>query len=105
VYNTVNAVTLPTGKYLVDGYVQLYYTERNGYRMPNYQRLDLSATWYLKKSKRFESSLNFSVYNAYGQKNAYSIDFEVDKDDPTRTVAVKTYLFTYVPSVTYNFRF
>jgi len=105
VYNTGNAVTFPAGKYVLDGNVQFYYTERNGYRMPDYQRLDLSATWYLKKTKRFESSLNFSVYNAYGQKNAYSIDFEVDENDPTRTVAVKTYLFTYVPSVTYNFRF
>ena len=105
VFNTGNAVTFPSGKYLINGNVEYYYTERNGYRMPNYHRLDLSATWYLKKSKRFESSLNFSVYNAYGHKNAYSIDFEQDTNDPDKTNAVKTYLFTYVPSVTYNFKF
>lgn len=105
VYNTGNAVTFPSGKYEVDGKVQFYYTERNGYRMPAYHRLDLGATWNIKKTDKFESSLNFSIYNAYGRKNAYSIDFEEDKNDPTRTVAVKTYLFTYIPSITYNFKF
>lgn len=105
VYNTGNAVTFPSGKYEIDGNVQFYYTERNGYRMPAYHRLDLGATWNIKKTDKFESSLNFSIYNAYGRKNAYSIDFEEDENDPTKTVAVKTYLFTYIPSITYNFKF
>lgn len=105
VYNTGNAVTFPSGKYLINGNVQYYYTERNGYRMPDYHRLDIGATRTLKKTKKFESSLNFSVYNAYGQKNPFSIDFEQDEADPTKTIAVKTYLFTFVPSVTYNFKF
>jgi hypothetical protein len=105
VYNTGNAVTFPSGKYLIEGNLQYYYTERNGYRMPDYHRLDLGATWQLRKTKKFESSLNFSVYNAYGQKNAFSIDFEQDQEDPSKINAVKTYLFTYVPSITYNFKF
>ena len=105
VFNTGNAVTFPSGKYLIDGKIQYYYTERNGYRMPDYHRLDIGATYTLKKSSKFESSLNFSVYNAYGHKNPYSIDFEQDKNDPAKTVAVMTYLFTYVPSITYNFKF
>ncbi|WP_347839939.1 TonB-dependent receptor [uncultured Draconibacterium sp.] len=105
VYNTGNAVTFPSGKYEIEDGVQFYYTERNGYRMPAYHRLDLGATWNIKKTDKFESSLNFSIYNAYGRKNAYSIDFEEDENDPTKTVAIKTYLFTYIPSITYNFKF
>lgn len=105
VYNTGNAVTFPSGKYIINGNVQYYYTERNGYRMPDYHRLDIGATRSLKKTKQFESSLNFSVYNAYGHKNPFSIDFQQDENDPSKTVAVKTYLFTYVPSITYNFKF
>ncbi len=105
VFNTGNAVTFPSGKYVINGNIQYYYTERNGYRMPDYHRLDIGATYTLKKTRKFESSLNFSVYNAYGQKNPFSIDFEQDEIDPTKTIAVKTYLFTYVPSVTYNFKF
>jgi hypothetical protein len=61
VYNTGNAVTFPSGKYEIDGKVQFYYTERNGYRMPAYHRLDLGATWNIKKTDKFESSLNFSI--------------------------------------------
>jgi hypothetical protein len=105
VYNTGNAVTFPSGKYLINGNIQYYYTERNGYRMPDYHRLDLGATWTLKKTRKSESSLNFSVYNAYGNKNPFSIDFESNEQDPTKTDIVKTYLFTYVPSITYNFKF
>lgn len=105
VYNTGNAVTFPSGKYLINGNVQYYYTERNGYRMPDYHRLDIGATLQIKKTKKSESSLNFSVYNAYGHKNPFSIDFEQDENDPSKTNAVMTYLFTYVPSITYNFKF
>jgi hypothetical protein len=47
VYNTGNAVTFPSGNYWIDGRLVPYYTERNGYRMPAYHRLDLSATWTL----------------------------------------------------------
>lgn len=105
VYNTGNAATFPSGKYEIDGNVQFYYTERNGYRMPDYHRLDLGATWNIKKTTKFESSLSFSLYNAYGQKNAYTIDFIKDPNDPTKTIAEKTYLFTYIPSISYNFKF
>jgi hypothetical protein len=104
-YVTGNAVTFPSGKYEINGLTQYYYTERNGYRMPDYHRMDIGVTKYFKKSNKFESSLNFSVYNLYGRKNAYTIDFEDNPNDPTKTQAVMTYLFTYVPSITYNFKF
>lgn len=105
VYNTGSAVTFPSGKYTVNGNTEFYYTERNGYRMPDYHRLDLGATRYFTKSTKHESSLNFSLYNAYGRKNAYTIDFQDDPNDPTKTQVVKTYLFTFIPSITYNFKF
>lgn len=105
VYNTGNAVTFPSGKYVVDGNTTFYYTERNGYRMPAYHRLDIGATYTKPKRKKYESSWNFSLYNVYGRENAYTITFEDDPDDPTRTRALQTSLFRWVPSVTYNFKF
>jgi hypothetical protein len=105
VYNTGNAVTFPSGKYIIDGQVNFEYTERNAYRMPDYHRLDLGATWYLKRSKKIESSWNFSVYNAYARENAYMIQFQQDPNDQSRTQAIQTTLFRIVPSVTYNFKF
>lgn len=105
VYNTGNAVTYPSGKYAINGQTVFYYTERNGYRMPAYHRLDLAATVEGKKGKHWHSSWTFSLYNAYGHENPYSIQFKNDPDNPQRTQAVQTSLFRWVPSVTYNFEF
>jgi hypothetical protein len=100
VYMTGNAVTFPVGKYGLDDHVINLYSSRNGYRMPAYHRLDLGWTW---KSKR--SSWNLSLYNAYGRKNAYAIQFRTNEDDPTKTEAVRVALFSFFPSATYNFAF
>lgn len=105
VYATGNAVTFPAGKYNVDGQVIFYYTERNGYRMPAYHRLDLGATLQLKKRGKYSSELAFSLYNAYGRENAYSITFRESKEHPGSTEAVQTSLFRFIPSITYNFKF
>lgn len=105
VFNTGSAVTFPSGKYMIDGQVIFLYTERNGYRMPAYHRMDIGATWQNKKTEKFESSWNFSVYNLYGRENAYVITFREDPNDPSKTQAVQTSLFKFVPSVTYNFKF
>jgi hypothetical protein len=101
VYNTGNAVTFPNGNYFVDGRLVPYYTQRNGYRMPAYHRLDLSASWTLGP----HSNLNFSIYNVYDRLNAYSIIFQQDPNNPSKTQAVQTTFFPFIPSVTYNFTF
>lgn len=105
VYYTGNAVTFPSGKYEIDGKTIGYYTERNGYRMPDYHRLDLGLVWLRKKTDRFESSWNFSVYNAYARENAYFIDFRTKEDNPSETEAVQVSLFKAIPSVSYRFKF
>ncbi|AHM61127.1 TonB-dependent receptor [Flammeovirgaceae bacterium 311] len=105
VYNTGNAVTFPSGKYRVDEQVVFYYTERNGYRLPDYHRLDVGATWQLKKTERFSSELVFSIYNAYGRENPFIINFRENENNPSMTEAYQVALFKMVPSVSYNFRF
>jgi hypothetical protein len=105
VYNTGNAVTFPVGKYRVEDFTVPVYTNRNGYRMPDYHRMDIGATYTKKKRKNFESSWSFSVYNLYGRKNAYSINFRESEMDPATTEAVRLSMFQFVPSVTYNFKF
>ena len=105
VYYTGNAVTFPSGKYEINGQVINYYTERNGYRMPPYHRLDVGATYLRKKSIKFESSWTFSIYNVYARENAYTITFRKSPTDPNITEALQTSLFRIVPSITYNFKF
>ncbi|HEY2350711.1 MAG TPA: TonB-dependent receptor [Puia sp.] len=105
VYNTGTPATFPSGKYSVNGQTTFYYTERNAYRMPDYNRLDFAATLEGKKHKKWQSSWTFSLYNVYGRENAYAITFRNDPDDPNKTQALQTSLFRWVPSVTYNFKF
>lgn len=105
IYYTGSAVTFPSGKYNVNGYTVPYFTERNGYRMPDYHRLDVGVTWIRKKTATKESSWNFSVYNAYGRQNAYSISFRAKENNPSETEAVQTSLFRWIPAITYNFKF
>ncbi|NDV57922.1 TonB-dependent receptor [Bacteroides sp. 519] len=105
IYYTGNAISYPSGKYQIDGKDVMYYSERNGYRAPAYHRLDLGATCLLKKTSKYESELSFSLYNAYGRKNAYMIQFRTNDDDPSKTSAYRYSLFTYVPSISWNFKF
>ncbi len=107
IYYTGSAVTFPSGKYKVNNQTVFLYTERNGYRMPAYHRLDIAATIDSKKNKtrKYQSSWTFGLYNAYGRENAYMIEFKDDPNDPTKTVAEQTTLFKFVPSVTWNFKF
>ncbi len=122
VYATGQAVSLPVGRYNIDGRSIPYYDDldRNGQRMPAYHRLDLSANLEgkNKKNKKWQGSWNFSIYNVYARKNAFSLTFEdINNDDirydpeedgpitSTRPGTVKLYLFSLIPSVTYNFKF
>lgn len=105
VYYTGNAVTFPSGKYSINNQTIFYYTETNGYRMPDYHRLDVSVTLRGKKLKKFESYWTFSIYNVYNRANAYAINFQDDPNDPSKAQAVQTTLFKMIPSVTYNFKF
>lgn len=107
VYNTGNAVTFPSGKYRLNGNTIFLFTERNGYRMPAYHRLDFAATLEPKEkaNRKIESSWTFGLYNVYGRENAYSISFRESETDANKTEAVRTSLFRFVPSITWNFKF
>lgn len=105
VFYTGNAISYPSGKYQINGRDVMYYAERNGYRMPNYHRLDLGATCLLKKTAKFHSELVFGLYNAYGRENAYMIEFRTNTKDSSKTTAYQYSLFTFVPSISWNFKF
>lgn len=104
-YQTGNAVTFPSGKYEVEGQTVFLYTERNGYRMPAYHRLDLGVNFLLKETNSFISELSLGLYNAYGRENAFIITFDESETNPDQIVATQTALFKYVPSISWNFKF
>ncbi|MDL2282177.1 hypothetical protein LJC44_03550, partial [Parabacteroides sp. OttesenSCG-928-G06] len=106
VFASGNPVTYPTGRFQIEGGWVPIYSGRNEYRYPAYHRLDLSATCQLSKpGARLKHELNFSLYNAYGRKNPWAIRFRQDADKPDETYTEMVYLFSFVPSITWNFTF
>ena len=107
VYATGLPVTFPVGRAEIGNKIIPIYSDRNAYRLPDYHRLDLAAIvkGKNKKGRRWHGEWNFSVYNAYARKNTWTVNFMEDKENPNVTYAEKTYLFSLIPSVTYNFSF
>ena len=107
IYATGQPITYPIARMEVGNVILPVYSKRNEYRMPDYHRLDVSLTWKpkAKKKRAWTGEWNFSVYNVYGHKNAWAINFVDDQDTAYKTKAEMTYLFTFVPSITYNFKF
>ncbi len=101
--------TYPTGKAYVgsevfpgNSYIPIY-AERNNARFPTYHRLDVSAAFSFRTRRMEQSELVFSMYNAYGRKNPWTIYLKHDKEEGV--VAEMYYLFTFTPSITWNFKF
>jgi len=116
IYGTGEAFTMAYGRYQLFDPNQpssILYGPRNGARFPAYNRMDVSLTLRRKELPgvvyKNHSEWIFAVYNVYGYKNAYTIDFEQQNNgfgNPQGPpAAYMTYLFTYVPSITYNFKF
>ncbi|MFD1145086.1 carboxypeptidase-like regulatory domain-containing protein [Larkinella insperata] len=112
--------TFPTNGYLFQNVLVGIVNGRNNYRIPPYHRIDLSATLYNRKKRpdqKWESNWVFSVYNAYGRKNPFSVFFRQAEEKRTVMLngepaqipvaeAVRYSVFaTLIPSATYNFKF
>ncbi|HTE34339.1 MAG TPA: hypothetical protein VK666_28360, partial [Chryseolinea sp.] len=113
-YSTGRPTTLPTGKYEYQNYNPDVISERNGYRLPAFHRLDLSATLNPKKNagRKWQGQWVFSVYNVYNRANPFTIYTRTTKNDDGDVIgdgrtkeARMIYLFPILPSVTYNFKF
>ncbi len=105
-YQTGQPTNFPVGQFEFQGIVIPTYGPRNEQRLPDYHRLDLSATLTPKanKGRKWQSEWVFSVYNVYNRSNAASINFR-QNDETFKNEAVRTSIFGVIPSVTYNFKF
>ncbi len=102
-YNSGQAFTAPSAKYVIEDNYIYYYAERNSYRTPAYHRLDVSATW-AHQQGQCHHELAFSIYNLYNRHNPFLIHFE-DSENGARSRAVQYSLFGILPSVAYTLRF
>ena len=123
VYSTGQAATLPVQRYFIEGRLVSQFTERNGFRMAPFHRLDLAATLKNKPTKqvtdkatgevitvqrKYRNGWTFSIYNVYNRKNPYFIYFATEGTtglEGLSLTAKQVSLFSILPSVTWNFEF
>lgn len=112
-FYTGRPYTLPNGRVEIGNGGTLYngiygeYVGRNNYRMNNYNRLDVSATYKkVKKAfgKSYDSEWVFGVYNIYSRQNPYFVYLGTD-EITKQPVAKQVSLLPAIPSVSYNFKF
>ena len=104
-YNTGRPVTIPVAIYKLHDFDNVYYSDRNEYRIPDYFRVDfgmnLEGNHIIKKLSH--SFWSFSVYNLLGRDNPYSVFFKVEGG-----VAKSYQLVVFgnpIPTISYNFKF
>ncbi len=107
VYATGRPFTSPIGGYeltLLDGTDNSYITigEKNGFRLPAYHRMDVSATYGWNWGPRAKAELGMSVFNLYNNTNIWYKTFEVIEDEIVVT-DVNTIGFT--PNIFFNISF
>lgn len=109
VYGSGNTITLPTAYYFIEGKPVELFSKLNGYRLPAYHRMDISATYTPQhtKKRRWEGSWNFSVYNVYDHHNPYFLYVDVTGTVATgiKATVYQVSILPILPSITYNFKF
>jgi len=106
-YSTGRATTIPAGQYYNNAQQRLvpFYTERNGYRLPDYFRID--ASFNIEPSHHLtaltHSWFSIGCYNVLGRKNAYSVYYLAQNG------SIKGYKLSIfgapIPFVSYNIKF
>lgn len=108
IFSTGNALTLPIGRYMIQGNILNQYGEYQSFRMPVYHRMDVSFTRTFKKKGQLEQKLNLGLYNIYSRLNPYYVYFSVTGDLKKGDLNISpasVSLFPVLPSVSYEIRF
>ena len=106
-YSTGRPITIPAGQFFDHklNTTQIFYTDRNSYRAPDYFRIDLSfnAEYNHHLTLATHSNISFGIYNLTGRKNVYSIYYVLENK---RIQGYKMSIFgAPIPFVTYNIKF
>ncbi len=100
-YSSGRPVTLPEQIFDLDGKQYVQYSDRNKYRLPDYERLDLSLsideTLYHKR--KWKGSWTISVINVLSDQNIYSVIY--NSPNLYKLLIINQPL----PTLTYNFIF
>jgi outer membrane cobalamin receptor len=120
VYSTGNCATLGTQEYPaldisrgnatgISGGDLTYISQRNNYRNPAYQRLDLGINFH-KHRKHGVRTWSIGVYNAYNRMNPFfvypgSVEYYGENGYTYRSTLKQVTIFPIIPSVSYSYSF
>jgi len=117
-YTSGMALSTPTGFYYYRGTQIPVYARQNNDRLPNYKRVDLGCRWRLNKVERtLEHYLTFTLYNFFSTRNYAFLNFNkikgddgkfyvpTDKLNRSEQLVTFRYVYSLVPSITYNLKF
>jgi hypothetical protein len=104
-YSTGRPVTVPVARFEYAGSQRILYSERNGYRIPDLFRIDLSMNieGNHRINQRTHNSWTIGVYNLTGRNNPYSVYFV---SEGGRLHGYKLSIFgSVIPYFNFNIRF
>jgi hypothetical protein len=106
IFQSGRPITLPTGR--INNLI--LYAKRNGFRLPDYHRLDLSMVinGNPKKTKKIRGQWVISILNVYARKNPFSyfLNSENSHSENNRYQLKQLSVFgTVVPTFSYNVKF
>jgi hypothetical protein len=119
VYATGNATTFGTSRYIspspydnisnLFGYNTTDAPDRNNFRLPAYNRLDVGVD-FTKKKRRHTRTWSFGAYNAYNRRNPFFLFLEDDGEFvngqyQSQTKLKQASLFPVIPYFAYSFKF
>jgi hypothetical protein len=104
-YSTGRPVTIPIGVFYYGGAPKTLYSDRNGYRIPDYFRMDFSVNveGSHKLKQAIHTSWTFGIYNLTARKNPYSVYYTSENGVIN---GYKLSIFgAAIPFINFNFRF
>ena len=118
-YLSGTPTTFPTDRFTQQEYLIPYnaFESRNNLRIPDFHRLDISATLNGKKYKKNgelrtnKDYFTFGFYNVYARRNPFSIYFSQGTERPVMGEPIDTFatrvsiVGTIIPAISYNFNF
>jgi ferric enterobactin receptor len=107
IYATGRPYTAPEGGYrlnLLDGNTADYInvSVKNGSRLPDYHRLDLSANLNFIIGEKLPATLGFSVFNIYNRANVWYKEYEIVEN---QIIETPVYYLGITPNISFTLKF
>jgi len=104
-YRTGRPITVPYSYTVIDNTPVVNFSSRNGYRVPDYHRLDLALVieGNHKKKKFWDGTWVVSFYNVYGRKNVYTVFYDRNANGLQQAYRMSI-VGTILPSISYRFK-